>query len=144
MRLLAAVALTASLAAISLAKDEPKDAQDALQGEWKIVEFVKGGKATDAAKLGAVTIKGDQLTIRDGKRDEPATFTLDPKAKPPAIDIRPGNAGAKKDAVIKGIYKLEKDRLTIAFGGDGTERPKEFKSEAGSKTGLFVLERVKK
>jgi uncharacterized protein (TIGR03067 family) len=148
MTTLTAVVLT-SLIAAPIPKEEPKKG---IEGEWKVVEFVKGGTPREKDRLGTVTFKGDQMTIsmttNGRKRDETLTFTLDPKAKPMTIDLRPvkgaNDQGVRKDQVVKGIYKLEKDKLTICFGLDATERPKEFKSEKDSKVGMFVLERVKK
>lgn len=138
MTVLTALAL-ASLVASPRAED-PKP--ESLDGEWRVVELVKDGTAEKKDKL-AVTIKGDKFTVIGGTREEASTFTLDPKAKPAAIDLKPekGNKGVES---AKGIYKLEKDTLTICAGLDGGARPKEFKSEKGGGTVLFVLERVKK
>lgn len=144
MSLLTAVALASFVAAPIPKADPAKDALAAFQGEWKMVEFVKGGRPDTKEDLeGAkAVVAGDKMTISAGKRKaDEVTFRLDPKTDPASIDI---NAGKSKDAIVKGIYKFEKDKLTICFGLDESERPKEFKSEKDSKVGMFVLERVKK
>jgi uncharacterized protein (TIGR03067 family) len=144
MNLFAALAL-ASFVGAPVPKDAiAKPDQEALQGEWKVVEFVKDGsdRAKDEGDT-KVVIKDNNFTVKEPTRDEPATFTIDPKANPKTIDIRVMEKGGKEVAV-KGIYKLEKDKLTICYSFEDAARPKEFKSEANSKTGLLVLERVKK
>lgn len=140
MNLLTAFALVSFVAA-----PVPKDAgkPESIEGEWKMTEFVKGGKPRPE-QLATVTIKGDKLTISDGEREEVVTITLDPKADPATIDLKV-EKGKGREQTIKGIYKIEKGKLSICFGMDGdADRPKEFKSDADTKTGLMVLERVKK
>ena len=145
MNLVVALAI-ASFVAAPIPKASPeKEALAAFQGEWKMVEFVKGGEAETKEELegSKVVAAGDKLTITAGKRkSEELTFTLDPKSEPAVIDLKP--LKASKEVIVKGIYKLEKDKLTICFGLNASERPKEFKSDQDSKTGMFVLERVKK
>jgi hypothetical protein len=53
-----------ALALLALAadpKDPVKEAQDALQGEWRMVEFAAEGEANNRA--GFVSIKSDQLVL---------------------------------------------------------------------------------
>lgn len=142
MNLLVALAL-GSFVAAPVPKEPPKPV--GIEGEWKIVEFVKNGRPREKGPA-TMTIKGDKMTISDGKRDEIAAITLDPKTNPATIDIRPEKNGnpAPPDKVVKGIYKIEKDKLIICYSMDDAERPKEFKSDPDSKTGMFTLERVKK
>jgi uncharacterized protein (TIGR03067 family) len=146
MNLIVAFALT-SFTAAPVPKDALQEAKQGFQGEWKFVEVRRNGeleKPEDIAK-GSFTVKGDKIQIKFLSHDDTLPFVLDPKADPPSIDITTTiQAVNEVTKVIKGIYKLEKDKLTICFGIGGTERPKTFKSSAGSNTTLIVLERVKK
>lgn len=123
---------------------EPADAtkQDnkKLQGEWTLLKALRNGKAMDKDLTGvSLEIKGDKLTIHEKKRDELATFKIDASKKPKHIDIiPPENAG--KEMVVKGIYKLEKDELTILFSRGNKERPTKF--EESTET-LLVFKRKK-
>ncbi len=141
MKSVAAVVLLALVATPVRSEDDPKKAAESLQGEWKVVSFNKGGEDTPKEELekAKFVFVGEKLTITFNNRDETATFTVDPKAKPLAIDITPAG---KKEKVVKGIYKLEKDTLSICFGPDGADRPTEFKGT--KKSSLIVVERVKK
>lgn len=141
MNSLTVVAL-ASLVAAPVPKEAPKP--PSLDGDWKMVALIHSGMPRGPERLGGLAvIKGDAMTVREGEGDEAMTFQLDPKATPATIDITPGR-GAAPGQVVKGIYKLENDKLTICFTMGGAERPKEFQSGLNSNVGLLVLERVKK
>jgi uncharacterized protein (TIGR03067 family) len=140
MNTLVAIAL-GSIIAAPVPKDAPKQTES-FEGEWVLIAIVHEGKRLDM-KPGVVTFKDRVYTLSygpDNPENELVTFTFDPKANPMTIDFTPQG----ENLVIKGIYKIEKDKLTICFGMDGTDRPKEFKSEADSRTGLIIVERKKK
>ena len=130
------------LVAADATEDAAKKDQDRLQGTWKVASATKGGKEAPADRLKEMrlVVQGDKMTVRDGTRDEEATFTLTPDQKPAAIDVKPGRASRK---TILGIYRLEGDALKMCWSREG-ERPREFASPEGSDAILLVLKREKK
>jgi uncharacterized protein (TIGR03067 family) len=139
MSLLTALALTSFVAAPEPKADPAKVARATLQGEWKVTALSKGEASETELENLKVLIKADKLHFIRGEREEEIVFILDPKAEPSAIDIVKDT-----NVFVKGIYKLEKDKLTICLGPNGGDRPKEFKSAKEPETRLMVLERVKK
>jgi uncharacterized protein (TIGR03067 family) len=148
---LLALAAGFALLGASAVADEKADekALKGLEGTYVIVGFeAKGLKLgeEELKKLGKdeerlVTIKGDRITAKLGGMEDPATFKLDASKDPPRIDITK-NRDCKKERNY-GIYKLDKDVLTIcATEMAGPEdRPTAFK--AGDKTILIVLRKRK-
>jgi len=119
-----------------------KQEMEKLQGTWKVLKSIKEGKAAsdDDLKDKQVVIAGDKLTGKGGKRDETASFTIDPEKKPATIDL----TFEKAKPTIQGIYELDKDTLKICVSLGKDKRPSEFKSTGNSGTSLLVLEREKK
>ena len=145
MTLLAALALPWFAAAPVPKADPVQEAKQAVQGEWKLAAYSREGQPEDAAEIAKATffVRGDRMEITFRGDKESVTFALDPNASPPAIDFTQ-NRKDDKPLTIKGIYKLEKDRLTVCYVQEGSERPKEFASAPNSGSSLFVLERAKK
>src|SRR5262245_6088295 len=101
-----------------------------LQGEWTLAAQEHGGKSVDPKLLAGVklTIAGDKVATRRGDEAlEEGTLRLSPRARPhKAFDLIL-TAGDDKGKVVKGIYKLEKDTLTVCIGEPGgRDRPREF------------------
>ena len=123
----------------TLRADDQKD----IQGTWKIVKSLRGGKEMPAEERDKVSLefKDGKVIVHEGAKDEPASFTLDVTTKPKSINIKP-DKGADKE--VFGIYELKGDSLKVCFGRDGTARPKEFASAEGSETMMIELKRDKK
>jgi uncharacterized protein (TIGR03067 family) len=138
--LVAALVAAGTVGAGDAAKEELKR----LQGTWKVLKMQQDGKPAPAEMVEKtqVVFTGDKVTVTiSGERDEVATITVDPSKNPATVDICP----EKEKGVIKGIYKLVKNQLTVCFAKDPKRpRPKEFSSTEEAGTGLIVLERVKK
>jgi uncharacterized protein (TIGR03067 family) len=117
---------------VSAAADAPEKGE--LEGRWKVVSMTSSGKvAADLAavpgSLGTLYIivaKDKMYTassnpmVFGGSQD----FVLKTDVVPRQVDWAPA-----KDAKDKsfGIYRLEKDKLTICVGQSAETRPKEFK-----------------
>jgi RNA polymerase sigma factor (sigma-70 family) len=119
-----------------------KTDKEVLQGTWKLVETHKHGKQVAAKDIPInphrLLIDGSKvetkLTKGGGDRGE---FELNTAATPKEITIT---------WLIqwRGIYKLDKDRLTICFNPENGIRPDEFRTAADSGRVLFVYERAEK
>jgi len=113
-----------------------------IQGEWKVVEYLHNGKFGGTAGQNATFIFKDvKLAIHKRERPEIVTYKLDPTATPATIDFVSEKAPTE---VVRGIYKLENDKLTICFPRGQGDRPTKFESPEKGDITLFVLERVKK
>lgn len=147
MRRIACLCVVLLLPLLSLAadKDDPnKKDLDAMQGDWAGDKMTRGGFAMSDDDAGALfrTVKGEGYTLsRFRKKVGSGIFKLDASKDPKEIDIV---ADGPKKVTIKGIYKIDKDTMTMCYGAPTEERPKAFESKEGTGTTLIVWKREKK
>lgn len=128
-----------------------------LQGTWKIVEVIAGGKrVTDDFSKDELIINGTEWTAQgEGKEPYKRFFRLDPTCTPRVIDWTDEAGGSFKDRdkIREGVYTLDGDTLTICFhvvpndaSGEPKvrDRPTEVKSKEGSNAVVIVFRRLKR
>jgi uncharacterized protein (TIGR03067 family) len=121
-----------------------QESGDAIEiiGEWKMIKSVVSGKESPDDVGIIFTFTKDKLTISDPKNQASDAgtrkYTLRPEKKPAEIDVQ--RESAKR--ADPGIYKLEKDKLTIAMPEKQSgPRPETFE---GNRLVVFTFERVVK
>ena len=137
-------------AAIASADDKTANDTKELQGVWQAVSLEGNGEARpdDEAKELQIVFKGDEIFAVKPKGEEPhLKFKLDPGKTPKAIDLI-HIEGSDKGKTAAGIYCLKDGRLRVCiniFGQDTSQRPKEFKTQAGTGVvaGTFVRAKQK-
>jgi uncharacterized protein (TIGR03067 family) len=118
---------------------EVKEELKALEGTWEPTRYTTGGKSTPAEILGEIrrVAEGDFVYwTRKGKRFAGTHVTLDPSLKHKSIDVV-ADGGKYRDKVVKGIYKLDGDELTICMAAPDGPRPDSF--EAGADDGRTLM-----
>jgi uncharacterized protein (TIGR03067 family) len=120
------------------------DDASAIQGTWLIVTAELGGVRQPPEIVTNIVLK-----IADGKYDvtvnghpDKGTCKIDPSTKPRTMDLT-GTEGPNAGHDIPAIYELNRDKLTICYGLRGSPRPKEFKSNPGTREYLVVYRRKK-
>ena len=129
-----------------LAQDPAADDLKMFQGIWQAKTVEAGGQPApkEGAPIIKVVVQKDQYEVSfNDKTVTKGTFKLDPTKKPKEIDAMPGGDPGK-GMVQPGIYEFNKEGLRIVFAEAGQPRPKEFKSQAGSKQTMVQYEKVKK
>jgi uncharacterized protein (TIGR03067 family) len=143
-----AVAVLVSSAALSQAPGAVDAAAlKKLQGKWQLTAQEHGGKKAKALEVAAITleVRKEKFVIRDGVdvKEDASVVRLDGKGKPAAVDLKI-TAGADLDKVVKAVWKLEGDALTVCTAEPGKDRPREFKAAEGSGHTLLVFKRLEK
>lgn len=115
-----------------------------LEGKWQVIRVeTDGTMAPDefAEKIQMRFEKGFLLVkgLFGDNREVPCQLKLDPDKTPKTIDY--ADLGTKR--AVLGIYELDGDRLKLCIITKERERPKEFKTEAGSNLTLMDLKRSK-
>ena len=117
-----------------------EDDNKVIEGTWVILEAELGGQ-----KLPDENIKAAKLILDEGKyrfQNDQGEYKLYPGEKIKAMDIM-GREGPNKGKTFLAIYELEGDTLKICYDLAGKIRPKEFKTEAGTRQFLVTYKRDK-
>src|SRR4051794_25834979 len=142
-----AVLLTMAVAAVQAEAGVDREELKRLQGTWAVMSQEHGGKKSDAKSIANLTVEvaGTKVTTRDGVdvKEDASLTRLGARAKPGEVDLKI-TAGVDLDKVVKGIWKLEGDTLTICIAEPDKERPKAFEAKEGSGHTLLVLKKAKK
>jgi uncharacterized protein (TIGR03067 family) len=83
--------------------------------------------------------RGERKLPGDGHR-----YTTDPKKDPPEIDLTYLDSTSPDPRVLRGIYKIEGDALTLCYSRPDKDRPKAFRSTTDEPTTIYIYKRVKK
>jgi uncharacterized protein (TIGR03067 family) len=116
------------------------------EGVWRVTSLVANGEKStedDARKITVANGSDGTWIIKvEGNQITHGTSTFDPTQKPKHIDFIPSD-GTNQGQTHLGIYEIDGDKRKLCFANPGKDRPKEFKSEAGSEHTLVTFERVK-
>jgi uncharacterized protein (TIGR03067 family) len=102
-------------------------AEPRLDGEWKEVSWdMRIGNGGIGRVVRSVRIASRRLeTCWEGDYSLLWTMTFPPSSWPPHVDVRVAGSGK----VLRGIFKLEGDALTICYAEEGKARPTEFHND---------------
>jgi uncharacterized protein (TIGR03067 family) len=131
------------------AQDDPtKEELRKLEGRWAQLSVQGDGKTLENSKDGpSVIITGENWIEQSAGGDSISTFKIVSAKDPKQID-RSTTLADGKTIIFAGIYRLEKDKLTVAepfpFGGKlNPKRPTQFTTKPGDPFVVIVYERVK-
>ena len=110
-----------------------------IVGEWVVQSRTTGGRAIPLTAVPTRLVfraDGTYTFVVNGQDPDPDghKFKVNPKTDPAEIDFEP-----REKPAYPGVFKIEKDTLTVCINPAGDARPTTFESAAGSKTTLYVL-----
>ena len=126
--------LATGLCAAKFDDDPAKNELRRHQGIWIATSSTFDGQTVpeDVVRSIKRIVTDDHVVWeRNGKRFAGSKVVLDPTKDPKTIDVIP-DGGRNRGEHILGIYKLERDMLTICMAAAGSPRPSEFKAEKGN------------
>jgi uncharacterized protein (TIGR03067 family)/prepilin-type processing-associated H-X9-DG protein len=115
---------------------QDKGSKNPLDGTWTVVGLTQNGKQMpeEQVKLLQFKFEGEKITFSMLGKGKEGTFKADTSKQPKQFEL------TLDGKPVPGIYRLEKDTLTLCFAERG-ERPTEFAAGPGSKNVLLVLKR---
>ncbi len=127
-----AISGAATFLLLTVAAHASTPAGQELQGKWVVKSFEYNGSEVERLKNAIREFKDGKysLTPKTGEAIEGAV-TLDTSQSPKAIDLDVNGR------IIKGIYELDGDTLTLCYNLASDERPSEFASKPD--TGLIKI-----
>jgi uncharacterized protein (TIGR03067 family) len=141
---------------VALAAPGPRDKppEPSVVGEWvaERTTFAGGDRPLPKEPVRYVFAADGTWATYRGDRKSPGqnrTYSVDPATSPAAIDLGFDEIDADRDPpsqrqVVRGIYKVDGDRLTLCLALAGRGRPTAFESAADKPTTLWVFKRLKK
>jgi uncharacterized protein (TIGR03067 family) len=144
MRSVLALVLLAVPAAL-VAEDKKADADlKAMVGKYGVQKAELGGKdLTEPLQVLKFEVtEGGKYTASHGEMIDAGTFTLNPTKTPKEMDVKP-TGGPLKGKLVKAIYKIDGDVLTICYDHNAGDRPTAFESKPDSTTLLVSYKRAK-
>jgi uncharacterized protein (TIGR03067 family) len=115
------------------------------QKKFRYVKVVNDGvtMSKDDLKDMVLIVTGDKGVVKKGDKTLfEGTSKMDMSKEPWTIDVTI-TAGEGKGKVMKGIMKMDGEKMVACWGKAGGKRPKKFKSTKGSGRVLEVLEEIK-
>ena len=115
---------------------------ESLDGTWLAVTAELGGKPfpEEVRKSIKLVLNGDQYTVTVGMNPDKGTCKANPAANPKTLDIT-GTEGPNKGKTILAIYELKGDTLKVCYELGVAGRPKEFKTNEGTRLFLVTYKR---
>jgi len=132
---------TLVLALATAGAGEPGRDLDRLQGTWAVTAAERNGRTVPEEELEGDTVyfkKAEMTVVRKGMVRNVYKVKLDAAKDPRHIDLV-GVTGLDEGKTLRGIYRLEGDRLTLCAGLE--DRPTEYKTRPGSTLRLTTLKR---
>src|ERR1044071_880697 len=106
-----------------------------IQGAWVVIHNEMSRIALPEMEGRVHIYSGRQFRLDTDTRGEP--FRIDEQCDPKRIDFDDGHR-----PLIRGIYRLEGDRLTVFIGAPGHSRPTAFETRIGDQSVLMILQRA--
>jgi uncharacterized protein (TIGR03067 family) len=145
------ILLTASLVAVSFPStsrpdddEKVKKARTEMNGTWIPSEAELDGEKLPEKVIKSIklVIKEEKYTVNVGEQVDEGTVTLDLESDPTGMEIK-GTKGPNEGKTIPAIYELKDDVLKVCYNLEGKDRPKEFKTTAGSKFYMVTYKKDK-
>jgi uncharacterized protein (TIGR03067 family) len=133
------------LGAADSGKTDDKDDLNPLQGSWTMfLCFTSGEKLSpDLLKSGELVVEDNEYRPKLGPSIAAATINVDSSKTPHSINFT-YTAGPQKGQTLKGIYKIDGNKLTICHCLiERADRPTEFAAPSSTNRSLVVWKRAK-
>jgi uncharacterized protein (TIGR03067 family) len=144
-RSLFALVSVCCLASFILAQDGKKDDVFSFQGKWSAIAYTEDGEVATRLEKTPIewVFEKDQLMIIAHDQQVfklKGSFKVDNTSDPKGMDMKIDKQDDIPEQNMKGIYRLEKRKLTICYALEG-KRPTTFESKQGTGVVLIVLEK---